>query len=507
MHIPDGYISPKTFVPAYLIFIPLISYAYKKVRNVLDEQTLPLISSLAALSFVIMMFNIPVPGGTSGHAIGAAVIAIIFNPWVGFLSLSIVLLIQAIVFGDGGITTYAINALSMGFVASFSGYYVHKLLQNKVGQKLNYFISGWFSIVFASLFVAVLLGIQPAIASDAAGHPLYFPFGLRITIPALVGAHVLFFGVAEGLFTMVTITYIQKVYQPQALKFKIINSGKDIFVFLFVLIIIVGLVPLGLLTGNPAWGEWDLSFFTNRLGAVPQGLQKLSNIYFAPVSDYSIGNFSPVAGYYFSALTGILTVFLLFFLFTKKKNRRNATGLQKMMFFAYLTAVLLVAISNNVWFIGILLLVALLLSGKQILKLLKQTFVVLFFVNFVISAFYIYLATVSHSYSYSSLIIFNLRTFTLLFFTFLMLRKVNVFSVFSFSKSLSFLLILSYSQILTFRKTFYDFSLAYKSKTIVKPKTKAIHKFIANTTVFFIRQAMYNSTEILLALKSRNINL
>ena len=507
MHIPDGYISPKTFVPAYLIFIPLVSYAYKKVRDVLDEQTLPLISSLAALSFVIMMFNIPVPGGTSGHAIGAAVMAILFGPWVGFLSISIVLLIQALIFGDGGITTYAINALSMGFIASFTAYYTYRLLGTKVNEKVNYFLSGWLSIVLASLFVAVILGIQPAIASDAAGNPLYFPFGLKISVPALAGAHMLFFGVAEGLFTSIILNYIKKVYKTQNFRLTGINSKNDIFVFLAALFVIIGLVPLGLLTGNPAWGEWDLSFFTNKLGSVPQGLQKLSAIYFAPVSDYSIGNFSPVAGYYFSALTGILTVFLLFFLFTKRNSRRNSTGLQKIMFFVYLTAVLLVAISNNVWFIGILLLVALLLSGRKILKLLKQTLVVLFFVNFVISVFYICLATVSHSFSYYSLIIFNLRTFTLLFFSFLMLRKVNVFSVFSFSKSLSFLLILSYSQILAFKKTYNDFSLAYKSKTIVKPKIKELHTFIANTTVFFIRQAMTNSTEILMALKSRNIKL
>jgi cobalt/nickel transport system permease protein len=88
-----------------------------------------------------------------------------------------------------------------------------------------------------------------------------------------------------------------------------------------------------------------------------------------------------------------------------------------------------------------------------------------------------------------------------------MLEKVNVFSIFTLSKSLSFLLILSYSQILAFKKTYNDFSLAYKSKAIVKPKVKELHIFIANTTVFFIRQAMTNSTEILMALKSRNIKL
>ncbi len=507
MHIPDGYISPKTFIPAYLIFIPLISYAFKKVKKVLDEQTLSLISSLSALSFVIMMFNIPIPGGTSGHAIGAAVIAILFNPWIGFLSLSIVLLIQALIFGDGGITTYAINALTMGFIASFTAYYSYKFLKNKVKDKVNYFLSGWLSIVLASLVVALLLGIQPAIASDLSGHPLYFPFGLKITIPALVGAHMLFFGVAEGLFTAVTISYVKKNYKTQNFQLNKINSKHDIFVFLFALLVIIGMVPLGLLSKSPAWGEWNLSFYKGKLGVIPQGLQKLSDIYFAPVHDYSPAGFSHIAGYYISTLIGVLIIFLIFFIFTKKNTRKNSSNIQKLIFFIYLIALLLVAISNNFYLISIILIIAFILSGKLIFKIMKRTLIILFFVNFVVSLFYVYLSTKNLNFSYYSLLIFNLRTFTLLFSSFLMLKKVNIFSVFSFSKSLSFLLILSYSQILAFKKTYNDFTLAYKSKTIIKPKIKELHKFIANTTVFFIRQAMINSTEILMALKSRNINL
>jgi len=507
MHIPDGYISPKTFVPAYLIFFPLITYTFKKIRKVLDEQTLPLISSLAALSFVIMMFNIPIPGGTSGHAIGAAVIAILFDPWIAFLAISIVLLIQALIFGDGGITTYAINALSMGFIASFTGFYTNKALHKRIPEKLNYFISGWFSIVLASFFVAVLLGIQPAIASDTSGHPLYFPFGLWISIPALVGTHVLFFGVVEGLFTLFTVTYVRKVYQTQTRQLTSIHSKNDIFVFLSGLAVLILLVPLGLLTRNPAWGEWNISFFKENLGVIPHGIQKLSEIYFAPVKDYSLQGLSSVESYYLSAFVGVIIILLLFFLLTGKSSRKNSANLQKMMFIIYIIVLMLVAFSNNIYFIGLLLLTAMLVSGKLIYKLLKQTLVILFLVNFAISIFYLYLATVSHSLSYNSLILFNLRSFTLLFFTFLMLRRVNVFAVFSFSKTLSFLLILSYSQILAFRQTFFEFSMAYKSKTIVKPKVRELHRFIANTMVFFVRSAISNSTEILLALKSRNITL
>ena len=459
MHIPDGYISPKTFIPSYLIFIPLLYYAIKKVKKILDEQTIPLISSLAALSFVIMMFNIPIPGGTSGHAIGAAVIAILFNPWIGFLSISVVLIIQALVFGDGGITTYAVNALNMGFVTSFTAYYIHSFFKNRINNKINYFISGWFSIVLASLFVAVILGIQPVIASDSLGNPLYFPFGLKISIPALVVTHALFFGVAEGIFTMITISYIQKVYKTKIIELTKVSEKNDIFIFLSWLAIIIALVPLGLFSESRAWGEWGLSFFKDKLGFVPNGILKLSEIYFAPVKDYSLKGLSSVESYYFSAFLGVLVILLIFLLYTGKNSRKNSSNVQKTIFGIYFIALLLVATSNNIYFIGVLLFGALLISGKLIFGLLKRTIIILFLVNFIVTIFYLYSIRTNDSYGYYSLLLFNLRSFSLLFFTLLIFHKINIFLVFSFSKTISFLMILSYSQILAFKKTFYDFSL------------------------------------------------
>jgi len=203
MHIPDGYLSPATVVASYTIAIPLWVYGFKKLKETLNEETLPLIGGLSALSFIIMMFNIPIPGGTSGHAVGAALIAILFNPWIGFISISLVLLIQSLIFGDGGISALAVNSLSMGFLGSFVGYYVFNLLK---GKKFAPFIAGWSGIVASSILVALALGIQPYWSE--AGKPLYFPFGLSTTIPALVGSHMLFFGVVEGIFTQLIYNYI-----------------------------------------------------------------------------------------------------------------------------------------------------------------------------------------------------------------------------------------------------------------------------------------------------------
>jgi len=205
MHIPDGYLSPETVVVSFVIAIPFWIYGFKKLRAKMSEETIPVLGALSALSFVIMMFNIPIPGGTSGHAVGATLIAIMIGPWVSFISISLVLLIQAIIFGDGGISTLAVNSLSMGLIASFSGYYLFQLLKK---YKFAPFIAGYISLVLASFFVALILGIQPLFWSHN-GTPLYFPFGLKVTIPMMVGGHLLF-GIAEGIFTQVIYMLLKK---------------------------------------------------------------------------------------------------------------------------------------------------------------------------------------------------------------------------------------------------------------------------------------------------------
>lgn len=206
MHIPDGYLSPITCIATYAVSLPLWIIAFRKLKEQLDETTLPLIASLSALSFIIMMFNIPIPGGTSGHAVGAGLIAILFGPWVASLCISLVLLIQALVFADGGVTTFGANALLMAFASSFVSYYVFIWLKHK---SFAPYVGGWAGIVAASCVLSIFLGIQPIIAT-LDGQPLYFPFDFSLTFPAVVGSHILFFGVVEGIFTGIAYTYIIK---------------------------------------------------------------------------------------------------------------------------------------------------------------------------------------------------------------------------------------------------------------------------------------------------------
>ncbi|RMA97849.1 cobalt transporter CbiM [Hydrogenothermus marinus] len=210
MHIPDGYLSLATCAIGYAIDIPLWIIGLRKIKSILNEKTLPLLASLTAFSFIVMMFNIPLPGGTSGHATGDALLSIVFGPWIAFICMSLVLFIQAVVFGDGGITTYGINTFAMGCIASFSSYWIFQLLKNSKLSKFAPFIAGWFSLVMASLFIGFILGIQPYLAHTSDGKPIYFPFGLEISIPAMIIPHMLVFGVAEGIFTQIAYEFIVK---------------------------------------------------------------------------------------------------------------------------------------------------------------------------------------------------------------------------------------------------------------------------------------------------------
>ena len=128
MHIPDGYLGPTTFIAMYVVMIPIWLYAGYWVQKNLRSRQVPYLALAAAFSFVIMMFNVPVPGGSSGHAVGSALVAIILGPWAAVVTTSVALLIQCLIFGDGGVTAFGANCFNMGTVIPFVGYFIYKLI-------------------------------------------------------------------------------------------------------------------------------------------------------------------------------------------------------------------------------------------------------------------------------------------------------------------------------------------------------------------------------------------
>ena len=214
MHIPDGYLSPQTYIPLAGVFVAVSSVAVKKVKKEVSAKSIPYLGMASAFSFLIMMFNLPIPGGTSGHAVGSAVIAIIMGPWALIIAVSVALIIQALIFGDGGITAIGANCFNMAIFMSFTAYYIFKFI-NLRSQKpfrifIAAFVSGYLSIVLTSVLTAVEFGIQPLIATSADGKALYCPYGLSVSIPAMAFGHIVLFGIVEGIVTALIVRYFFK---------------------------------------------------------------------------------------------------------------------------------------------------------------------------------------------------------------------------------------------------------------------------------------------------------
>jgi cobalt/nickel transport system permease protein len=165
----------------------------------------------AVFSFLIMMFNIPIPGGTTGHAVGAGIIALLLGPWTAVIAVSVSLIIQAIVFGDGGLTAIGANCFNMAVVMPFVSYGVFQWLRGKaVGGARLYvaaFLSGYIGLAVAAIVTGFEFGIQPLIAAGPDGRPLYAPYPLAVAVPVMALEHLLFFGLIEGLITALLLKY------------------------------------------------------------------------------------------------------------------------------------------------------------------------------------------------------------------------------------------------------------------------------------------------------------
>lgn len=206
MHIPDGYLSPQTAIAMTAVMVPVWSLAVKKVREKLKKKDVPLLAIGAAFSFTIMMFNLPIPGGSSAHAVGAVLLAILLGPWAAVIGVSVALIIQALVFGDGGILAIGANCFNMGFVMPFMGYYIYKLIRGDAEAMSGRafaaaVLAGYMGLNCAALFTAVEFGSQYHLFKAADGMPLYFMYPIKTAVVAMMSEHLLLAGPVEGVVT------------------------------------------------------------------------------------------------------------------------------------------------------------------------------------------------------------------------------------------------------------------------------------------------------------------
>jgi len=215
MHIPDGYLGPETCGFFYAVMLPVWIASSRIVKKTLKAKQVPMLAIGAAFSFVIMMFNLPIPGGSTGHAVGGVLAAILLGPWAACIALTVALVVQALLFGDGGITAIGANCFNMAFVLPFSGYYIYRVLSYKA-QKSSFRIvfaaaaAGYLGLNLSALLTGIEFGLQPVFYHTATGQALYCPYGLKVAVTTMTFEHLLIFGWIEALVTGLVVKYLQK---------------------------------------------------------------------------------------------------------------------------------------------------------------------------------------------------------------------------------------------------------------------------------------------------------
>lgn len=233
MHIPDGYLSPLMTLGSGVLTIPAWAIAVKKVQSVLNNRTVPLLAIFAAFSFTIMMFNIPVPGGTTAHAIGGTLIAVVLGIPAAIIGVSMALIIQALFFGDGGVLAIFINCLNMGVLLPLAGYWTYRLISGNAPilstrRVWAAGIGAYVGLTVSAIFVGLELGVQPILFTDASGHPLYSPYGLEAAMPAMLIAHIFGASIVEALVTALGVAYLQKRHPEYLTSLRSIFAGPGV---------------------------------------------------------------------------------------------------------------------------------------------------------------------------------------------------------------------------------------------------------------------------------------
>jgi cobalt/nickel transport system permease protein len=315
MHIPDAYLSPITQAAGYVVVAPILVYAARKTRASLNTKQAPLLAVGAAFAFAVQMFNIPALGGTTAHALGTALLAILLGPWAAMITMALNLTVQALFFGDGGVLSLGVNAFDMAVVPAFLGAGLYRLIVGSSAgtagvstrMLVGAVVASYVGTSVASLCAGVILGIQPLLAHDAMGHALYFPFGLAVSVPAMLMTHLLIAAPAEAIITVSALAYLWKNFPDLAGARTVVRVGSGMRLGRS-LIVVLFLTPFGLIAGGTAWGEWDPDALQKLIGYVPKGAAASQDLVKPLLPDYGLPHSSGpvwmVVGYLLSAVLG-----------------------------------------------------------------------------------------------------------------------------------------------------------------------------------------------------------
>ncbi len=328
MHIPENYLSPVSCAVMGAAMIPVWVHAVKKTNAELPKEKLPLLGAGAAFSFLAMMFNVPLVGGTTGHAVGGTLIALLFGPHAACLAVSVALLLQAVIFGDGGVLAFGANCFNMAFVLPYTGYAIYRLILGKKQEAstartgIAAFLGSYLGLNLAALCCAVEFGVQPLLFQDAAGNALYCPYDLSVAIPAMMIPHLAVAGFVEAVFTVAVFALVRKTAPELTYERLRVDpperGSKKRYVPVFALIaVLIAACPLGLLATGTAWGEWGADEIAGivtdgkALGYTPSGLESGWSLD-VPMPDYALEGMNETLAYVLSAVIGVALLIIIF---------------------------------------------------------------------------------------------------------------------------------------------------------------------------------------------------
>ena len=311
MHIPDNYLSPASCAVLAVAAAPVVGLSITKVKAQLKEnkELAPMLGIAASLSFLLMMFNVPIPGGTTAHAVGGVLLSILIGPYAASLALTVALLLQALLFGDGGILALGANIFNMAIAMPFVGYAVYHFFRKQNHETAGVLVGSYVGINVAAFLTAIELGIQPIIATQG-GEPLYNPYGLAVTIPAMMVTHLTIAGAVEVFFTYVIYRFVKQVAPQELYTPASVNTTSFVKKIRYILIALVVLSPLGLLAEGTAFGEWSADELAEMMNNVPAGIENGFS-FEALFSDYTIPGTNIAVGYILSAITALLIFYIL----------------------------------------------------------------------------------------------------------------------------------------------------------------------------------------------------
>ncbi len=202
MHISDGLMAPVIWIAGMAIALAFVALAFRRVERRLEDRTVPYMAILAAGIFLAQMLNFPIIGGTTGHLIGAALAVALLGPWGAIAIIFTILVIQSLVFGDGGITALGLNTLNMAVIGSLAAWGVIRLTPKR--YKLpGIAVAAWAAVFLGATACAIELALSHAI------DPSYGIDGI-IALPSMMGLHSVI-GIGEAIITTSVIAFLAKV--------------------------------------------------------------------------------------------------------------------------------------------------------------------------------------------------------------------------------------------------------------------------------------------------------